>query len=267
LRKGDYSHAETYLEKAASSGSNDAKIHYYYAMLLQQKFQGGVPSDQQLARQKTELEQAISLNPSLAEGYNLLSYNARLRGDSPAAIDAALRAVALDQRNENYALNLANIYLSAQKIPEAQSVIDRLRSSENTRTLTAIATMQSYISQWQNYRHAAEAYKKQDESESDEAEESRVQKVSPSITLRLPDERSKSPRQILEGTLVQVNCNAAGPGTLFIQKSGRLIQLRFRSFADIVDPDSGDLSCATKEKRVVAESTIDGTVQKLSLAK
>jgi len=267
LRKGDYAHAETYLEKAASSGSNAAMLHYYYAMLLQQKFQGGVPSDQQLARQKTELEQAIALNPSLAEGYNLLSYNARLRGDSPAAIDAALRAVALDQRNENYALNLANIYLSAQKIPEAQSVIDRLRSSESTQTLTAIASMQSYISQWQNYRLAAEAYKKQDGAGSENAEESKAQKVSPSVTLRLADERSKSPLQILEGTLVQVNCSSSGPGTLFIQKGARLIQLRFRSFSNIVDPDSGDLSCATRERRVVAESTIDGTVQRLSLAK
>jgi tetratricopeptide (TPR) repeat protein len=267
LRKSDYAHAEPYLEKAASSGSNDAMIHYYYAMLLQQKFQGGVPSDQHLARQKTELEQAIALNPSLAEGYNLLSFNARLRGDSPAAIDAALRAVALDQRNENYALNLANLYLSAQKIPEAQSVIDRLGSSENTQTLTAIASMRSYISQWQNYRQAAEAYKKQNETGSDDAEKSRAQQVSPSVTLRLADERNKSPRQILEGLLVQVNCSSAGQGTLFIQKGGRLIQLHFRSFADIVDPDSGDLSCGTKEKRVVAESTIDGTVQKLSLAK
>ena len=267
LRKGDYTHAETYLDKAAASGSNDPMIHYYYAMLLQQKFQGGVASDQQLARQKTELEQAIALNPSLAEGYNLLSYNARLRGDSPAAIDAALRAVALDQRNENYALNLANIYLSAQKIPEAQSVIDRLRSSENTQTLTTIASMQSYISQWQNYRQAAEAYKKQDESGSDNAEDSKMQKVSPSLTLRLADGRSKSAPQILEGTLVQINCSSAGPGTLFIKNGDRLIQLRFRSFANIVDSDSGDLSCATKERKVVAESTVDGTVQKLSLAK
>jgi len=267
LRKSDYAHAEPYLEKAASSGSNDAMIHYYYAMLLQQKFQGGVPSDQQLSRQKTELEQAVALNPSLAEAYNLLSFNARLRGDSPAAIDAVLRAVALDQRNENYALNLANLYLGAQKIPEAQSVIDPLRSSENTQTLTAIASMQSYISQWQNYRQAAEAYKKQNETGSDDAEESKAQKISPSVTLRLANEPSKGPRQILEGTLVQVNCSSGGPGTLFIQNGARLIQLRFNSFADILDPNSGDLSCTTKERRVVAESTIDGTVQKLSLAK
>ena len=214
----------------------------------------------------TELEQAITLNPSLAEAYNLLSFNAHLRGDSPAAIDAALRAVALDQRNENYALNLANLYLSAQKIPEAQSVIDRLRSSDQTQTLTAIASMQSYISQWQNYRQATEAYKKQDSSEGDNPEDSTAQRVAPSMTLRLTTE-PKGQRRILEGMLVQVNCDSNGEGSLFIQNGTRLVQLRFRSFTDIVNPDSGELSCATKEKRVVAESTIDGTVQKLSLAK
>ena len=266
LRKGDSAHAEPYLEKAASSGSNDAMVHYYYAMLLQQKFQGGVPSDEQLTRQRIELEQAIALNPSLAEAYHLLSFNARLRGDSPAAIGAALRAVAFDQRNENYALNLANLYLSAQKIPEAQGVIDRLRLSQNAQVLTAVASMQSYISQWQSYHQGSEAYTKQSDSELEDTEQSKKLSES-SVSLRLANDSNSAPRQVFEGVLVQVNCGAAGAGTLYLKNGDRLIQLRFDSFSALVGPNAEGLSCATKDKRVVAEYTIQGQVQKLSLAK
>ena len=268
LRNGDYAQAEPNLEKAASSGSNDAMVHYYYAMLLQQKFQGAVPSDQQLSRQKIELEQALTLNPSLAEAYHLLSFNAHLRGDSPTAIDAALRAVALDQRNENYALNLANLYLSAQKIPEAQSVIDRLRTSENTQVLGAVRSMESYISQWQNDRQASAAYKKQVEAGSDDAVEAGDRKASaPSISLRLSSDTRNASRQVLEGTLIQVNCTSAGSGTLYLTKDDRMVELHFDSFADILNPNSQELSCATKQRRVIAEYTTEGKVRKLSLVK
>ena len=265
LRKGNYEQAEPNLEKAASSGSNDAMVHYYYAMLLQQKFQGAVPSDQQLSRQKIELQQALALHPSLAEAYHLLSFNAHLRGDSPAAIEAALRAVALDQRNENYALNLANLYLSAQKIPEAQSVIDRLRTSENTQVLGAVRSMESYISQWQNYRQASEAYKKQ---VSDDAAESSDRKASaPSISLRLSSDTRNASRQVLEGTLVQVNCSSAGSGTLYLMKDDRMVELHFDSFGDILNPNSQELSCSSKQRRVIAEYTTEGKMRKLSLVK
>lgn len=148
LMNDDLLHAEPYLEKAVAGGSSDPMPHYYYALLLQLQFQSGTPKPEQLERQEKELEQAIKLDPSLAAAYNLLSTNERERKDFDAAIRASLRAVTLNPREQTYALNLANASLGAQRIPEAQALIERLRDSTNPRVLSQLASMQAYITQW-----------------------------------------------------------------------------------------------------------------------
>lgn len=156
LMKRDYEHAEPYLEKAAARGSKDAMVHFYYAMLLQQKFQSTKPETEELDRQHKELEESIALDPNMAAAYNLLSINAHQRNDSAAAVQAALHAVALDRRNEFYAVNLASAYLAAQEIPEAKSVISQLRNSQNPQVLTTLSSMESFISQWESYHQTSD---------------------------------------------------------------------------------------------------------------
>jgi tetratricopeptide (TPR) repeat protein len=150
LNRRDFEHAEPYLEKSAAAGSKDAMVHCYYAQLLQQKFQASTPSSEQLDRQRKEIDQAIALNPSLAEAYNLLAINAQQRGDANAAVQAGLKAVALDRRNEFYALTLTGAYLRAQNFDEAQALINQLRNSQNQQVLTTLLSMQGYISQVQS---------------------------------------------------------------------------------------------------------------------
>lgn len=217
LMKHDYEHAEPYLDKSSASGSQDAMVHYYYAMLLQQKFQSSTPNPEQLERQKKELEQALALNPSLAEAYNMLAFNAHQRRDSAAALDAALHAVALDRRNELYTVNLANAYLNAQKYPEAQAVIDQLKNSQNQRVLTAILSMQSYLSQVQSYRQAVEnnATPGTDPASSAESnkDNTRGESVSaPHVLARRIDAAATDQKRILEGTLVQIDCRPTDQG-------------------------------------------------------
>ncbi len=268
LMQRDYAHAEPYLEKAAASGSEDAMVHFYYAMLLQQKFQASSASPEQLERQKKELEQAIKLNPNLAEAYNLLALNAHQRQDSTAAIQASLHAVALDRRNESYAVNLANAYLAAQKIPEAQAVIDQLRGSQNSFVLNAIASMQSYISQYQSYQQSVADYKKSDEAEGgDEKDSASLEASAPRVLLRTADNANGGTRRTVQGTLVQIDCKSDGSGLLYMQDGERLLQLKFRSFSAIADSASDTLTCWTKQKQATVEYTVDGVAQKVSLTK
>jgi len=262
LLRRDYLHAEQYLEKAAASGSKDAMVHCYYAMLLQQKFQSGSPSKEQLDLQRKELEEAIYLNPSLAEAYNLMALNAHQRGDSGAAVEASLHAVALDQRNEFYALTLANAYLSAQKVTEAQSVINQLRNSQNQQVLIAVASMQSYIEQVQGSHQNADGTIAPEPTEG--ANNSNDEKASaPEMFARGFVDSSNDARQRIEGTLVQIDCRPDGSGTLYMRAGGRLLQLRFRSFSDITN-GAETLTCGTRNRQVKAEYTINGFVEKLS---
>ena len=266
LSKRDYEHAEPYLEKAAASGSKDAMVHCHYAMLLQQKFQSSSPSSEQLDRQRSELEQAVALNPSLAEAYNLLALNAHQRSDSGAAVEAALHAVALDQRNEFYALTLANAYLAAQQLSEAQAIINQLRNSQNQQILMALPTMQGYISQVQSYRQAV-ANRGQSVSPDANAENDGA-KIETISAVKMDIHRTESTAansRTLAGMLVQIDCKPDGSGALYLQEGNHLLQLRFRSFTDIAVSEKGTLTCGTKNQHVVAEYTIDGVVNKLSL--
>jgi tetratricopeptide (TPR) repeat protein len=268
LMKRDYGRAEPFLEKAASSGSKDAMVHCYYAMLLQQKFQSKPPTPEQLARQKKELDDAIAIDPSLADAYNLLAFNARQRNDSAAALQASQRAVALDPRNELYAVTLANGYLAAQKILEAQAIVDRLRNSQNQQVLMAIASMQSYISQVQSFHQAADNHTKEPDLSADDADEAKPHViVIPAEKLRRSADSDSSGRRRLEAMLVQVDCKPDGSGLLFLQNGTRLLQLRFRSFSEITNGEQEPLTCWTKQKRVVAEYSVEGMVHKLSLRK
>ena len=265
LMLSDYQHAEPYLQKASATGSEDPMVHFYYAMLLQQKFQSGEASAEQLERQKKELEEALKLNPNLAEAYNLLSLNAHQRSDTTGAIEASLHAVALDQRNEHYAVNLANAYLSAQRIPEAQAVVNQLRSSQNPTVLTAIAAMQSYISQYQSYQQAAANSKKQ--AQGSDTQESVPETASEPLLLRTTGDASNPSRRRMEGTLVQIDCKADGSGSLYIEDGERLLQLKFRSFSGITDPEDDGVTCGTKQKHATIEYTADGFARKLTIAK
>jgi len=262
----DYQHAEPYLQKASATGSQDPMVHFYYALLLQQKFRSGETSAEQLERQKKELEEALQLNPNLAEAYNLLSLNAHQRSDTTGAIEASLHAVALDQRNEHYAVNLANAYLAAQRIPEAQAVVNQLRSSQNPTVLTAIASMQSYISQYQSYQQAVANSKK--EAQGSDVQETVPETSSqPRVMLRTANDASNAVRRTMEGTLVQIDCKGDGSGSLYMQDGERLVQLKFRSFSGITDPDDDTVTCWTKQKHAILEYTVDGFARKLMIAK
>lgn len=265
LMRRDYTHAEPYLDKASVSGSNDAMVHCYYAMLLQQRFQSRNPNKDQLERQRKELEQAIALNPSLAEAYNLLALNAHQRGDSAAAVEASLHAVALDQRNEFYALTLANAYLTAQKLTEAQAVINQLRNSQNQQVLVSVASMQSYISQVQSSRTETDAGNPMTLGPDGDGGEASSD-TAPHELLRV-DSSENSTRRTLEGTLVQIDCRSDGSGNLYMQDGDHLVQLRFKSFSDITSGAAGSLTCGARNRQVKAEYTINGLVSKLSLSK
>ena len=52
-------------------------------------------------------------------------------------------------------MNLANAYLTSQKLPEAQAVINQLRNSQNPQVLTTVASMQAYLSQVQSSQQSS----------------------------------------------------------------------------------------------------------------
>jgi tetratricopeptide (TPR) repeat protein len=72
LHEGDYSKAAAYLEPLVNSGSDDARVYFYWAAAVKQTGEG--ESEQMQARMQTALEKCIALDPQFPDAYGLLTH-------------------------------------------------------------------------------------------------------------------------------------------------------------------------------------------------
>ncbi len=126
LMQKDYECAADYLRRAAERDSKDARVHYYYAMLLQQQ---GAPDKARSEEIKKQSELAIALDPSLADAYSLLGFAQAFSGDPEKGLATMKKALELAPRNERYMFNLANVYIANGKADSAISILQNLTAS------------------------------------------------------------------------------------------------------------------------------------------
>jgi hypothetical protein len=131
--------------------------------------------------------------------------------------------------------------------------------------------MQSYLAQVESYRQTVEnsrtaAPASDTASEPANDTDRSESEPSPRVVVRRSNAGGSDSKRILEGTLVQIDCQSDGSGRLYLQDGARLLQLRFNSFPAVSGSGSG-LSCSTRNQRVKAEYTVNGLVQTISLAK
>jgi len=128
LRQRDFKQAGEYFNKAAQADSNDARVLYYSALLAQQEI-GASPTPELLAKAQKQLEKAISLDPDFADSYSVLSFILMSQGKPDEAVPVITKAISLNPRNEQYSLNLAQLYLMQQKYDEGIALCQQLSRS------------------------------------------------------------------------------------------------------------------------------------------
>jgi tetratricopeptide (TPR) repeat protein len=129
LQKRDFQRADEYFKRSAQADSNDPRVHYYLALLRSGEGSFANPSD--LPETIRELEMAIALDPKFADPYMLLAFAQTGEGDPAKGLASMQKAVSLNPRNENYHLNLAQMYLMNQKPDQAIAILRALRNSAN----------------------------------------------------------------------------------------------------------------------------------------
>ena len=130
LIKRNFAKAGEYFAKAAEHNSNDPRVFYYSALMLQQ--QGGLsPGDGRLEAVQKHLESAVKLDPEFADAYSLLAFIYRSGEKKELAIATMLKAVELNPRNESYRFNLAQMYLDSQNFDSATAILGSLKNSSN----------------------------------------------------------------------------------------------------------------------------------------
>ena len=143
LRKRDFQKADEFFGKAAQADSNDPRVLYYSAVLAQQE--GGLSSDpEHLAKVQKQLEKAITLDPDFADSYSVLAFILMSEGKPDDAMPRMIKAISLNPRNEQYSLNLAQLYLMQHKYDNAIALLQQLsKSSQQMTSMSAERLLES----------------------------------------------------------------------------------------------------------------------------
>lgn len=138
VRQNDFANARRHLEKAVRLDSRNYLTNFLYAYALSREDLDAngyarfyLP--EKAAQMQTALGKAIELNPNFAESYRLLAFiNVANNYNLNEAVELLDKALSLAPGNQQYQLELAQIYLRQEKLNEAREIAKRVfDSAEN----------------------------------------------------------------------------------------------------------------------------------------
>jgi len=127
LANDDVELAAAAFQRAAAADSKDPYVHYYAGLL---RLHAGSHTPEQIASGRRELEQAVALNPGMADAHATLGRLCAMDGDYETAASALRQALLLKPREERYVLGLANILMLQKQWDAAESLLRPLEKSE-----------------------------------------------------------------------------------------------------------------------------------------
>jgi Flp pilus assembly protein TadD len=248
LQQHDFEHAAEYFRRAAELNSKDPRVHYYYAMLLNQ---GGATDEARSAQIKKELLASIALEPNLADAYSLLGYTQAVSGEPEKGMEALKKAIELSPRDEHYQFNLANIYMANHRVDEAIAILRNLARSADQevamRANQALGQAEKFKAQSQTYALRVENGNR---VENRNAENS--QKMRESRELGASSEQVAhpvpTPVRFVKGKLMSVDCSSSPQAVLTVSAGAKSLKLHVRDSGHVIVIGAEHLSCDWRNK-------------------
>jgi tetratricopeptide (TPR) repeat protein len=248
LMQQDFEKAGEYFHKSASLNSNDPRVLYYSALLSQRQASETIDANaERLKSMQSELEKSIQLDPEFADAYNILAFTYRSQGKQNEAITALRKAIDLNPRNEQYAFNLASLYLERQDFDNAISVLRALQNSGDPQVAQRSAVELGRVQQFREQMRAA--------IPSPTSGLAGNPLLTTDLASAVSDQGSQSPRQagaarFLKGTLLSVDCAKLPAATLMILAGRTTWKMRVANRGRAVVIGADQFSCDWKNQRV-----------------
>jgi len=242
MEQKDYEHAAEYLRRAAERDKKDPRVHFYYALLLNQE---GPPDAPRSAEIKKELEISIALDPTMADAYSLLGFTQAVSGEPAQGIATLNKALELAPRNENYRFNLASAYLAAGRVDTAIGILRNLANSGNPEIAARARQALEQATQVKEQSGRLEL-----RVEKDSEGRSENGKAKPEGTSGLKTVVVLPAMHFIKGKLVAVDCSASPHAVLTVAVGGKSIRVHVADSAHVVVIGADEFSCAWAGKTV-----------------
>jgi len=260
LQQRDYERAADYLRRAARRDSKDARVHFYYAVLLNQQ---GAPDVEMSEEIKKELELAIALDPSLADAYSLLGFAQASSGEPEKGIATLKKALELSPRNERYMFNLASAYITDGKVDEAISTLQTLAASADPEIATRARQALEQAIDFKTQSAALQLPRSSATQESPKAEPKPEQDKS----VPGPGGEAEGAMYFMKGKLIGVDCSAAPQAVLTVALGTKSRRVHVRDVAKMVLIGADRFSCNWTNRTVAVNyhERADGDGEVVSL--
>lgn len=257
IQHDQYDAATQAIQKAqfvTTDNDIDPEIHYLAAYLAYRKaLKGGIAPAEAVAMQQ-QIDRALQLNGGMAAAHNLLAFVLGIENRYKDAIQAQLKAIALDPSAEMYQANLAHLYIKAERLDDAEAVLQRIQASsdpeirENAqRNLAALKLTRDQVAEKKRMRAmgvsdpTAPQWKlptdvKKENSEPDEAQQPRA------------DTRKTL---YLSGELESVDCSQQPAAVVSVRKGPKLMHLRTSDYTKLLVMGADEFSCDWRHKKVL----------------
>jgi len=236
MERRNFELATGYLRRAVELSSKDARVHLYYATLLDRE---DLQDEEDTDRIKQELETAIGLDPTLADAYSLLGFTQAFSGELEKGTSNVQKALELAPQNERYLFNMANAYLVARRTDEAIAIFQNLAQSGDSKVA---AQSSRALAQAISLKGKSPSFERIREGEAGELRQEPVGNSS------AKDEQL--PSRFVKGKLVSVDCSKAPHLVISVIAGKQSLRLHIQDVEYLVLIGSEKFSCDWKNKNI-----------------
>jgi len=244
FQQGNAQLAREYFQKAVARDSKDARVHFFYAMLLNR---GGVRSEERDADVMKELETAIALDPNFAEPYSILGYQQAMSGKYDKAVETMKKGIELAPREDRYQLNLANVYMMARKVDDGIAIFKVLTESADQ---NVALQANDQLVQAQRYKALINQPGEAHVETTPEGSRLTVTLDSEENETSVADAGPSPAVHFKKGKVMSEDCSGAPEAIMTMDFEKKTVKLHVRDTARVVLIGADDFSCSWKGQKM-----------------
>jgi tetratricopeptide (TPR) repeat protein len=254
LQHKEFTEAAEELGDAAALNRRDMWVRYYLCVLKYRVAQSRHAEIQGLPNMMQDLQAVVDWYPEFADAYNLLAV-AHMRGGGPvAAMQAERAAMRLSPRNQQYAYNMAEIYITDKKWEAAKALLERLKSSSNSEVAAEASERLVQLPNEQKYgisaNAAAAAGKVAAQPSPFDVLELDAAKRAAAQTAQSSGTADKRPAKFLQGRLVDVDCSQSPAAVITVTSGGATLKLRTADYKSLLLIGAETFSCEWSNRAI-----------------